>query len=63
MNGLKNILKNYLLSKWGFLWTRTDFTDVLHDNFGFRTDYQIVNDKMMKRILKDTKKQKTLRTF
>jgi transposase len=44
-------------------YTRTDFTDSLHDNFGFRTDYQIVTDKQMKKILKDTKKQKILLTF
>lgn len=44
-------------------YTRADFTDALHDAFGFRTDYQIVTDKQMKKILKDTKKQKTLLTF
>ncbi|MGB4659174.1 MAG: IS1634 family transposase [Mobilitalea sp.] len=37
-------------------YTRTDFTDVLHDSFGFRTDYQIVTTKQMKKIFKDTKK-------
>lgn len=37
-------------------YTRTDFTDDLHDAFGFRTDYQIVNTKQMKKIFKDTKK-------
>ena len=42
----------------GFIptYTRTDFTDDLHDAFGFRTDYQIVNTKQMKKIFKDTKK-------
>lgn len=44
-------------------YTRTDFTDALHDSFGFRTDYQIVNNKTMKKIFKDTKKPKTLLTF
>lgn len=41
----------------GFIptYTRTDFTDKLHDVFGFRTDYQIVSEKKMKKILKDTK--------
>lgn len=33
-------------------YTRTDFTDALHDTFGFRTDYQIVTDKQMKKIFK-----------
>lgn len=37
-------------------YTRTDFTDDLHDKFGFRTDYQIVNMKQMKKIFRDTKK-------
>lgn len=37
-------------------YTRTDFTDGLHDAFGFRTDYQIVSSQNMKKILKDTKK-------
>ena len=37
-------------------YTRTDFTDALHETFGFRTDYQIVTTRMMKKILKATKK-------
>lgn len=37
-------------------YTRTDFTDALHDAYGFRTDYQIVNNKTMKKIFKKTKK-------
>lgn len=37
-------------------YTRNDFTDALHEAFGFRTDYQIVSDKNMKKIFKDTKK-------
>lgn len=37
-------------------YTRTDFTDDLHEKFGFRTDYQIVNMKQMKKIFKSTKK-------
>ena len=38
------------------IYTRTDFTDALHEAFGFRTDYQIVATSMMKKILKETKK-------
>jgi len=38
------------------LYTRTDFTDALHEAFGFRTDYQIVTTRKMKKIFKDTKK-------
>jgi len=36
-------------------YTRTDFTDALHESFGFRTDYQIVSEKQMKNIFKQTK--------
>lgn len=39
-------------------YTRTDFTDALHESFGFRTDYQILNSKHMKKIFKETKKVK-----
>jgi transposase len=37
-------------------YTRTDFTDALHEAFGFRTDFQIVTTKQMKKFFKDTKK-------
>ena len=33
-------------------YTRTDFTDDLHDAFGFRTDYEILTIKDFKNILK-----------
>ena len=36
-------------------YTRSDFTDDLHEAFGFRTDYQIVSTRQMKEILKSTK--------
>ena len=36
-------------------YTRTDFTDALHEAFGFRTDYEIVTQKQMKAIMKQTK--------
>ena len=38
------------------LYTRTDFTDALHEAFDFRTDYQIVTRSKMKKIFRDTKK-------
>jgi len=38
------------------LYTRTYFTDALHDAFNFRTDYQIVTTNMIKKIFKETKK-------
>ena len=39
-------------------YTRTDLTDQLHEEFGFRTDTEIIPQKRMKNILKQTKKQK-----
>jgi len=38
------------------LYTRTDFTDSLHEAFGFRTDYEIVTSSDMKKIFRETKK-------
>lgn len=57
VNGLKE-MNFYSIPSEGFIptYTRTDFTDALHDAFGFRTDYQIVSNKQMKKIFKDTKK-------
>ena len=48
----------YLAPGEGYVptYTRTDFTDALHDTFGFRTDYEIVTMKQMKKIFRDTKK-------
>lgn len=37
-------------------YTRSEITDALHDNFGFRTDTQIIPDKKMKKIIRSTKK-------
>lgn len=37
-------------------YTRSELTDALHEAFGFRTDYEIVTEKQMKKIFKDTKK-------
>lgn len=36
-------------------YTRTDLTDDLHDKFGFRTDYQIITNLTLKKILKEIK--------
>lgn len=33
-------------------YTRTDFTDILHSTFNFRTDYEILNSKIVKKIIK-----------
>ncbi len=55
--GLRNM--NFLDAKGeGYIptYTRTEFTDALHDIFGFRTDYQICSIKMMKQIIKKLKR-------
>ena len=36
-------------------YTRNDFTDAIHDAFDFRTDYQIIPNSRMKKILKATR--------
>lgn len=38
-------------------YTRTDLTDALHDAFGFHTDYQIISQKNMRKILNRNKKK------
>ena len=45
--------------KLGYLpsYTRTDLTDTLHEVAGFRTDYEILTDISMKRVIRDTKKK------
>lgn len=37
-------------------YTRTDLTDLLHKKFGFRTDYETINYKNIKKIFVQTKK-------
>lgn len=57
ISGIRN-MNFYEVNGEGYIptYTRTDFTDALHDAFGFRTDYQIVSMKHMKKIFIDTKK-------
>lgn len=64
ISGLRD-MNFYSVPAEGYIptYTRTDFTDALHDVFGFRTDYQIVSLNEMKKIFKDTKNEKTLRSF
>ena len=49
IRGLKD-MNFYEIKGDGYIptYTRTDFTDALHEVFGFRTDYQIVNKKIWK---------------
>ena len=57
VTGLKG-MNFYSVPTEGYIPTykRTDFTDALHEAFGFRTDYQIVSNKQMKNIFNETKK-------
>ena len=51
MNLLKEENKGYLP-----IYTRTDITDLLHEKFNFRTDYQIITEKNLKKIANQSKK-------
>ena len=50
MNLLKNNIEGYIPT-----YTRTDLTDLLHDIFNFRTDYEITTKTSLKKILKEIK--------
>lgn len=58
MNFLKTTGEGYVPT-----YTRTELTDSLHEIFGFRTDYQIVSEKQMKKIFRETKSQKSTQKF
>jgi Transposase len=55
LSGLRNL--NFHKTSQGYLpsYTRTDFSDHLHQAFGFRTDFQIIDLALMKRIIKASK--------
>jgi len=57
IKGLKD-MNFYKIKGEGFVptYTRTDFSDDLHEVFDFRTDYQIINTRKIKKIFKATKK-------
>ena len=57
INTLKdmNLKKNFDCS-YEPIYTRTNLTDDLHDKFSFRTDYEILKESTIKKILKKTKK-------
>jgi len=57
IDGLRN-MNFYKIPGEGYVpsYTRTDFTDALHDAFGFRTDYQIITNAQMKNIFSVSKK-------
>jgi hypothetical protein len=57
IDGLRSM--NFLKVKgegWIPTYTRTDFTDDLHEAFGFRTDYQIVTTAQMRKNIRATKR-------
>jgi transposase len=56
IDGLKSI-KFLKVKGEGYLpaYTRTDFTDDLHEAYGFRTDYQMLPTKQMNKIIRLTK--------
>ena len=58
INGLRS-MKFFKQQAEGFspAYTRTDFTDNLHEAFGFRTDYEIISKADMRKIISNTKKR------
>ena len=50
-----NMQKNFDCS-YEPIYTRTDLTDNLHEKFDFRTDYEILQESRLKKILTKTKK-------
>ena len=49
-------MKKATLNTYSPNYIRTDLTDDLHEKFGFRTDYEIITEKNLKKICKQTKK-------
>lgn len=56
MNFYRTELDDYIPT-----YTRSDLTDRLHEAFGFRTDFQIISKKNLKKIIKNTKSGKSTR--
>ena len=57
INCLRNMnLLNHGIDGYEPIYTRTDLTDLLHEKFDFRTDYEITSPMEMKKILKSLKK-------
>jgi transposase len=60
VNQIINCLKDYnfleiLGDGYIPIYTNTDIVEALHNKFDFRTDYEIVSDKKMRKIIKNTK--------
>ena len=56
-------MKLTLLDGYGYIpsYTRTDCTDDLHNEFGFRTDYEIMKKQKIRNIIHQTKDKKKIR--
>lgn len=52
-----NMFKHSAKSGYSPAYTRTDLTDRLHETAGFRTDYEIISELDMKKIIRKTKKK------
>ena len=52
-------MKFLKLKDFGFIpaYTRNDFTDKLHETFGFRTEYEILSKDSMRKIISQSKKR------
>lgn len=57
---LKNMMMARPNEKMGYIpvYTRTELTDALHETAGFRTDYQIITDVNMRKVIRASKRKK-----
>lgn len=57
---LKNMVMARPGEKLGYtpVYTRTSLTDALHESAGFRTDYQIITDVNMRKVIRASKRKK-----
>ena len=48
-----------LIDSHGYIptYTRTELTDLIHDTFGFNTDYEIMRKSKMRNIIKKSKEK------
>ena len=54
-----NMFKHSAKSGYSPAYTRTELTDKLHETAGFRTDYEIISELSMKKIIRATKKKQS----
>lgn len=60
LDTLRNMVVARPGEKLGYtpVYTRTNLTDALHESAGFRTDYQIITDVNMRKVIRASKKKK-----